>query len=277
MNIGAVLAFPATKCPACRSTQVRPSRWTIGDGVLRPLVFSPFRCIACDMRFFKPSRSFLMLLGGVALFGMFVATIVGVTYLINRGSDTEQNRAGPLSGAAVKDSAIQPLLPAMRAVSADVQMQFELGMRYLSGEGAPKNFAEGLKWLEMAASGGHPVAGYDLGVIYKSGIGVQSNESLAFHWFNMAARYNHPDAQYQVAVMFREGKVVSMDLSKAYSWTTISAMQGNISAVILRDNLKHVMTLPQIQTGQRGVDEWVAATEKARVAAGNAVRNPALR
>lgn len=277
MNFAAILSLPATKCPTCHGTQLRPSRWITGDGALRPLVLSPYRCIACNTRFFKPSRNFIMLLGGIALFGMVVVSIVSITYWIHRGGEKEQSGFSPLRGAAVKDGAAQPLAPALRAVSADAQMQFELGMRYLSGEGAPRNHAEGLKWLEMAASGGHPVASYDLGEIYRGGVGVQSNESLAFHWYDQAARENHPDAQYQIAVMLREGKVVPMDLAKSYAWATIGAIQGHIGAVTLRENLKHVMTLQQIQDGQRAVDAWTAATEKARVAAGNAARNPVAR
>ena len=277
MNFGAVLSLPAIKCPSCGGTQLRPSRWSTGDGALRPLVLSPIRCIDCSTRFFKPSRNFILLLGGIALFGLLVATIVGAAYLIHRGDEKEYIRASPLYGASLKDSALLPLAPALRAVSADAQMQFELGMRYLSGEGAPKNHAEGLKWLEMAANGGHPVARYDLGEIYKRGIGVQSNDSMAFYWYDQAARQNHPDAQYHIAVMLREGKVVPMDLAKSYAWATICAMQGHMGAVTLRENLKHVMTLPQIQDGQRGVDEWTAAIEKARMAAGNAARNAAPR
>jgi TPR repeat protein len=45
-----------------------------------------------------------------------------------------------------------------RAAEGHASAQYELGLRYLSGDGVERNEAEGRKWLELAAKGNHTLA-----------------------------------------------------------------------------------------------------------------------
>jgi TPR repeat protein len=259
MSLGAVLPSPTTKCPTCRGTRLRRSRWTRRDGALSLLLFSPYRCMACDKRFFRWSNAVVSLLRGGALTAMVMASIIGTIYLMNK--DDKAPRSAPLFLAPAASDGGGPR-PLATAVAGDAQLQFELGVRYLAGEGVAMDSAEALKWLEMAAGGGHTGARYDLGVMYKSGFGVQRNDALATQWFDLAARQNHAEAQYQMALMQKEGTGVPIDLVKSYTWAHIGAIQGHIGAIALRENLLQVMTPQQVKDGQRAARVWNAGTEK---------------
>jgi hypothetical protein len=263
MNLSAVLSSPTIKCPTCHSTRLRPSRWNRQEQALLRLLLSPYRCIACDRRFFKLNSGVFFLLRGAVLFSLVMAAILGFIYTLSKGGKLPQPAVLPAMQATGNGGTTQTQA---RGVASDAQMQFDLGSRYLAGEGAPRDHAEALKWLEMAASGGHVRARYNLGVIYKSGFGVQRNDALAFQWFDQAARQNHAEAQYQAALMHQAGTGVSVDWAKAYAWAQIAAMQGHIGAITLRDNLRQAMTPQQLQDGQQIAREWNVAVEQPAVA-----------
>lgn len=241
------------KCPSCRSTQLRRSRLDHGDGLLVPLLLSPYRCIDCERRFFRLSSGAVSMARGTTLFAVVLATILGVVYLTHRVDVSKPAAAQGATRVAGNMGATQS---AARAVAGDAATQFELGVRYLTGEGAPRDYVEGRKWLEMAAEGGHVGARYDLGVMYLNGFGVQRNEALAYQWFERAAQQNHADAQYQIALMFKNGVTVPHDLIKSYTWAHISALQGHVGAISLRENLMQVLTQQQIQDGLQAARGW---------------------
>jgi uncharacterized protein len=259
MRLGALLPSPPITCPSCRGTRLRLSRWTRGDGTLLPLLYSPYRCMACYQRFFRLSGGVISLLRGGALVVMVMASIIGAIYLMNKDGNVPQAATLSLAPANSAGGASRPLA---NAVAGDAQLQFELGVRYLAGEGAARDYAEARKWLEMAAGGGHAGARYDLGVMYKSGFGVQRNDALAMQWFDLAARQNHSEAQYQMALMYKEGAGVPIDLVKSYTWAHSGAIQGHIGAIVLRDNLSQVMTPQQVHDGRHAAGVWHAGTEK---------------
>ncbi len=267
MNLGAVLNFPMTRCPDCRSTQVRLSRWNQDDPALLRLLFAPYRCIACSRRFFSMSQEVLSLLRWTVLFVVLVALIMGVIYLWNRGGATRPPAALPLAsamnsrGSPQKSASAAPVAP---AAANNAQSQFELGVRYLAGQGAPRDPVEALVWLNMAANSGHIKAQYDLGVMYRSGFGVQQDDALAFRWFDLAARQNDADAQHQIALMYKEGVSVPIDMVKAFAWADSAALQGHIGAIALRENLLRVLTPQQVADGQQLAREWTAGAGKAQ-------------
>ena len=73
------------------------------------------------------------------------------------------------------------------AEQVDVQTQFERGLMYYWGRGAPQNNDEALKWFRMAAELDNPDAQYALGSMYYLGDGVQQDYVLAYMWFDLAA------------------------------------------------------------------------------------------
>jgi hypothetical protein len=232
--------------------------------------FSPYRCVACGKRFFKLSHRLESLLGWGAVLALVVGLIVTVIYMMNVNviDPVKYRRPVPTASAPVPGNtteAAKATAPYARAAAGDIESQYTLGMLYLNGEGGvAKNYAEALKWLELAAKGGHAEARYNLGIMYRTGQGALQNFELAFQWFELAAGQNHTEAQYNVALMYKIGMSVPVDLVKSYTWVNIAAVHGHVGAMTLRDNLLQAMTPQQVAEGQRASREWkpVEATPK---------------
>ena len=74
-----------------------------------------------------------------------------------------------------------------QAEAGDEMAQGELGSRYIVGEGIPRNYQEGVRWLRAAADQGSPEAQLHLGELYVDGRGVTQDYVAAHVLFNLAA------------------------------------------------------------------------------------------
>jgi hypothetical protein len=280
MRLGVLLSSMSTECPKCHSTLLRRSRWHGSEKSVMGVMFSPYRCMACDKRFFRMSRRFETLLGVSLLVLMGIVAIAATLYVIS--ADTPFETVMPQAGSTVRrpmtgisDTAAKPAnsanaaagasdlekLPHVRAAMAgDARAQYELGMQYLTGEViGVKNPVQALKWLESAAKQGHVEARYNLGVMYRAGQGTLQNYETAFQWFELAAMQNHADAQYNVGMMHKSGMSVPMDPVKAYMWVNLAAAQGHLAGIAARDSLLQTMTPQQVVEGQRASRDWKPA------------------
>jgi len=77
------------------------------------------------------------------------------------------------------------------AKKGDADAQFQLGDRYLFGEGIPKDNVEAVKWFRLAAEKGLPQAQFNLGLSYSKGEGVLKDAVESYKWFNLAAAQGH--------------------------------------------------------------------------------------
>jgi uncharacterized protein len=76
------------------------------------------------------------------------------------------------------------------ADKGDAEAQYALGGAYYNRNGVPRNMAEGARWLERAATNGHPRAQCDLGTMYlKKDAGVKQDYGEALKWLRRAATY----------------------------------------------------------------------------------------
>ena len=251
-------------------------------------VFSPYRCMACDKRFFRMSRRFETVMGAVALSLLGVIAIGATLYIIN--SDAPFGASGPMAGnvtrrpvvtstaatttaapatsataasavaSAVTTAELAKMPHAKAAAEGDARAQYELGMQYLAREGTGvKNPVQALKWLEMAAKQGHTEARYNLGLMYRAGHGALQNFEAAYQWLELAAGQNHAEAQYNVGLMHKSGMSVAIDPVKAYMWVNLAAAQGHAGAIAARDSLLQSMTPQQVVDGQRASRDWKPA------------------
>lgn len=100
--------------------------------------------------------------------------------------------------------------------------QFEVGSRYLSGDGVREEDKAACTWFVKAAEQGHLRARqavvartefdlvskaaengdagsqFQLGMFYASGHGVKASDNMAVHWFEKAAKQGHPEAMYEL-------------------------------------------------------------------------------
>ena len=143
--------------------------------------------------------------------------------------------------SAVTAQTRQPLVPAplettpqaeqerqLRAFAdrGDTDAQFELGLRFLTGEGFKKDAKKGVEWLEKAATNGHLRAQYVYGSLFEDGVTVPKDPAKAFEWYQKAAAGGFPMAQHSVGVAYEIGHGVEKDPRKAAEWFEKAAAQN---------------------------------------------------
>jgi len=104
--------------------------------------------------------------------------------------------------------------------------QFVLGIRFLQGNGVPKDAAEAVKWYRKAAEQGLPEAQGILGACYAQGLGVPKDAAQATEWFQKAAEQGLPVAQLELAHCYAQGTGVRQDDAEAVKWIRKAAEQG---------------------------------------------------
>lgn len=65
--------------------------------------------------------------------------------------------------------------------------RYNLGLRYLKGDGVPPDRHEGARWMTLAAIDGYAPAQYQLASMYMDGRGVTPNAVAAWHWLSKAS------------------------------------------------------------------------------------------
>jgi TPR repeat protein len=88
------------------------------------------------------------------------------------------------------------------AVSGDVEARYELGIRYILGEGVQKDEKRASQLLHQAAEEGFAAAQGALGAMYEKGRWVAKDEVKAIHFYRMAAEQGDIDAQFCLAQLF---------------------------------------------------------------------------
>lgn len=119
----------------------------------------------------------------------------------------------------MKDSPIFPLL--LKAESNDVDVLFELAMRYSTGKGVAKDPAEAVKWFRKAANREHAEAQWHLGDAYNYSKvkGVEQDYVISHAWFMKAAENGHVPAMVKVANNYSRGlSNVQQNYEEARRW-----------------------------------------------------------
>ena len=97
------------------------------------------------------------------------------------------------------------------ATEGDVAAQFDLGDKYLNGEGVPQDNGEAARWFRLAADQGHARAQADLGVMYATGRGVPQDDGEAVRCFRLAADQGDARAQDNLGISYGNGRGVPQD------------------------------------------------------------------
>lgn len=95
------------------------------------------------------------------------------------------------------------------------EKQYELGVRYEAGWGAPqRDLAEAVIWYRRAAEQGHVDAAYHLAFLYEIGKDVARDDTEEARWATVAAA-SMPAARHLLAALYREGRGVQKDEAEA--------------------------------------------------------------
>jgi TPR repeat protein len=91
----------------------------------------------------------------------------------------------------------------LAAEQGHVIAQYNLGVRYASGNGVPQSWEEAVKWFRMAADQGDADAQNNLGTCYARGLGLSQDYVEAARWLQLAADQGHPLARQALALARR--------------------------------------------------------------------------
>ena len=160
----------------------------------------------------------------------------------------------PLSVLAQEPISLTELTEA--AEKGDSKAQFDLGNRYLYGDGVVADSFEAARWFQSAAEQGNNNAQYNLGVMYMQGTGVMADNQIAVDWFNKAADLGDPPAQFTLATMYANGSILPRDPVLAHKWFTLAASAGHRAAEVNVILFQEMMSDEQIVEAQRLATEW---------------------
>ena len=90
------------------------------------------------------------------------------------------------------------------ADQGDAKAQLNLGLRYGTGKGLPKDNKKAAEWLGKAASQGVADAQYYLGAMYAGGKGVLQNDIKAYALLSLAAAQGHKDAIKNINILAKK-------------------------------------------------------------------------
>lgn len=100
--------------------------------------------------------------------------------------------------------------PALRAAElGHTEAQGLVGRMYHRGEGFPRSMVNGLRWLRLAATGGHTKSASFLAAQYTDGwseAGIRPDPAAALHWLRLAAEAGDVMSQEQLAIGYEEGR-----------------------------------------------------------------------
>lgn len=172
----------------------------------------------------------------------------------------EFNRGLTAYGQGDYDAALKEWLPL--AERGHILAQYDVGLMFDDGRGAPQSDAEALRWYRKAADQGHAGAQNNLALMYAAGQGVIRDDAEAVSWWRKAAEQGYAQAQYNLGIMYANGWGTSIDNVQAHMWFDLATMNyppgDNQKAVVqYREKLAATrMTPAQIDEAQRLAREW---------------------
>lgn len=210
---------------------------------------------------------------GAAIFAILCAVGAGLWRLTNMGV-AKQSAAAAQASSAAESSRTEELRRA--ALEGDAGAQYELAMRYLSGDGQAPSESEAIAWLLKSAHQGNSSAQYQLGLAYEHGTGVQQEYVKAYACYVMADINGNSDSQAAqralapkladqemaevrtlVGQMYKNGIGTPANNVQAYVWFTLAEAAGSRQGQQEKALIASKMSSAVIAVANRRASEWL--------------------
>ena len=139
---------------------------------------------------------------------------------------TQRTATAVLACSALAVAALLALAAGKDSSVEDAGAQYDLGLKYATGEGVPEDNAEAVRWYRMAAEQGDFLAQFSLGVMYDTGAGVPENYVLAYAWFNLAAVQGYEEVVSRKADLQRRMTAAQIAEAQELSATLFARING---------------------------------------------------
>jgi len=152
------------------------------------------------------------------------------------------------------------------AAHGDAAAQYELGMRFLSGDGVKPDEVEAAAWFRLAAEQGDDSGQNALGASYHQGQGLPRDHELAVDWYLKAASQGNIKAQFNLGLCYAQGEGVPRDHEEALRWYCKAADQGDAEAQ-MRIGVMYTQGVGVSEDVAKGVSWYRKAAEKGHLGA----------
>lgn len=151
---------------------------------------------------------------------VFHRTLIEDLKLLGKVMDEPLQRSNAVVVNETPDTLVEPI---------DAEAQYQLGKRYLRGEGIEQSAQKAIHWLQRAAEQQHAKAFETLGRIYFDQIdyGVEKNNEKAIAYFIEAAKLGNAEAQFILGKAYLKGKGAPQSEAEGLKWLFAAAAQEN--------------------------------------------------
>jgi hypothetical protein len=162
------------------------------------------------------------------------------------------------------------------AASGESSAQYELAMRFRSGEGVERNDTEAVRWLRESARQGNGDAQYELGNAYADGRGIERDPINAYACYVLAGANGNSASEQAlkfltpklsgpqigevrdtVGQMYLEGRGTPVNLVAAYTWFSLADVAGNADGQRQKQVLASKMSRAQVTAAERRASDWL--------------------
>lgn len=156
---------------------------------------------------------------------------------------------------------IQPWIAQLRvAWSAPTTSRASVGPNLFVSKNPelPASPASKLESLQRLAAGGDPAAQFDVGVRYWTGDQVPQDYAQAVRWFSLAAEQGSVAAEAMLSNCYWAGRGVPPDPMRAYFWSLLAEAGGDQGSKPRAALLATHLSPGQIAVAQKEVNDWMA-------------------
>ena len=160
------------------------------------------------------------------------------------------------------------------AAHGSIPAAYRLGALYEKGaEGVPRDLARARMLYEVAAGGGNVRAMHNLGVLLANGTAGAPDYAAAAVWFQKAAGYGVRDSQYNLGVLYSRGFGVEVDPVQAWRWFSLAAARGDQEAGARRDEITARLDADTLATARKALQLWTPAVVDAEANSGSGLQD----
>jgi len=150
----------------------------------------------------------------------------------------------------------------------NAEVQFGMGLKFASGEGAAQDFVQAAQWYRKAAEQSHSLAQFNLGTMYANGQGMSRDAAQSVIWFGKAAQSGDAGAQFNLGKSCHRASLTGSPEDapesriEAYKWYRLAAVQGYNGSGTASTTLILNMTRADVADGDQRVAEFAAVKSK---------------
>jgi TPR repeat protein len=130
------------------------------------------------------------------------------------------------------------------------QAQYNLALRYDTGDEVPQSYEKSYEWFLKSANSGFDSAQHAIGYIYLNGHGRDKNIVEAEKWFHKAALQGHARSQFTLGLIYDIGEGIERNSMEAYMWFYLAMLNDYFEAASMVEYMSEKLTSDEIDVSK---------------------------